>query len=82
MSLSEISTVLALIAGIGTPGAAVLINYGDQRYVTVAAQNKALIYAIEDEIAAIEAKKAAGTATSADLTRLAVLLERKRNLTQ
>ena len=54
----------------------------DAHYVLVAAQNLKLLYAVEDEMSAIQTKVNNGTATQADLQRLATLKERKRNLSE
>ena len=82
MNVSEIGTVFGIamvLAGSTATGAKF---YADHTYVTIAAQNQALVWDIEDEIAAIERRIEAGTATQQDRTRLGILKERLRHLTQ
>jgi hypothetical protein len=57
-----------------------VILWHDSTYVTIASQNKALRFEIEDEIAMINERIQAGTATQSDIRRKAVLEDRLRNL--
>jgi hypothetical protein len=80
------TTILAIVAFLsGGSGLAVyeaVIYLGDQRWVTITSQNKALKFEIEDELADIQAKIEMGTATERDRIRKAVLEERLKQLTK
>ena len=80
------ATITALIALISGGGGYVafdgIVYLADQRYVTIASQNKELKFAIEDEIADIRARINSGTDTERDRTRLAVLQERLKQLSK
>lgn len=52
----------------------------DKVYVLVAAQNLKILFDSQDELRALQDKVEAGTATPADLARIATLKERIRNL--
>ncbi len=84
MNLTDVSIVIGLVLGVGgavgTPATNMLLDYADQRYVTVASQNLKLLYDVEDEMAAIQKRIDNGTATPSDMQRMATLKERKRNL--
>lgn len=82
MNVSDIGTVFGIATVLIGSTATGAKYYADHTYVTVAAQNQALVWDIEDEIASIERRIKAGTATQQDLTRLAILKERLRHLTQ
>jgi len=80
------ATLVAIIAFIsGGSGLAVFeaVTYlGDQRWVTIASQNKELKFSIEDELAEIQHKIDTGKATEQDRIRKAVLEERLKQLTK
>jgi hypothetical protein len=52
----------------------------DEVYVLVASQNLKILFDSQDELSALQQKVANGTATPADLERIATLKERIRNL--
>jgi len=80
---ASITAIAALLSGGGGYAAFEgLIYMADQRYVTIASQNKELKFAIEDEIADIQARIDAGVDTERDRTRLAVLQERLKQLSK
>ena len=80
---ATITAIVALLSGGGGYAAFEgLIYMAAQRYVTIASQNKELKFAIEDEIADIQARIDAGVDTERDRTRLAVLQERLKQLTK
>jgi hypothetical protein len=79
--LTAIITAVAVMTGaVGWAAVDAAVTWGDIRYVTVAAQNKALRFDIEDELAAINHRIANGSATSQDLQRKAVLEDRLKRL--
>ena len=82
MNLSDIGIMCGVCVSLLTPTAAGIKYYADHEYVTIAALEKGLLYAVEDEMALLQRKINDGTATPADLERMAVLKERKRNLTE
>ena len=72
--------VAALSGGGGVMAFDAMLDLGDQRWVTVAAQNLQVQWTLEDEIAEIEGKITSGTATQWDRERLAVLKDRLKRL--
>lgn len=82
MNISEIGTVFGIATVLVGSTATGAKFYADHTYVTIASQNQALVWAVEDEIAEIERKIEDGTATERDRTRLAILKERLRHLIQ
>ena len=82
--MSIYALLAALFAGggyVGIPEAQdALLSLGDQRWVTVAAQNLQIQWNLEDEIAEIENKIINGKATQWDRERLAVLKDRLKRL--
>ncbi len=82
MNLGDLGIVCGICATLLTPAGVGLKYYADHEYVTIASQNQKLLWDIEDEIAVLQEKEVAGTATPSELQRLATLLERKRHLTQ
>lgn len=57
-----------------------LIEQGDERWVTIASQNKKLMFEIEDRLRKINRKIKNGTATQDDMVDKAVFEERLRQL--
>ena len=82
MTLSDIAIVCGLCTSLLAPAGYGIKYYADHEYVTIASQNLKLLYAVEDEMAEIQTRIDNGTATSADLQRMATLKERKRHLTE
>jgi len=82
MNISELGTVFGIATVLVGSTATGAKFYADHTYVTVAAQNQALVWDIEDEISEIERRVEDGTATQQDRTRLAILKERLRHLAQ
>ncbi len=82
MTLSDIAIVCGLCTSLLVPTAGGIKYYADHEYVTIAAQNLKLLYAVEDELAMLQRKVNNGTATTDDLQRIATLKERLRNLKQ
>jgi hypothetical protein len=79
--LTAIITVMAVVTGaVGWAAVDAAVTWGDIRYVTVAAQNKALRFEMEDELNWINERIANGTATTQDVKRKAVLEDRLRRL--
>ena len=72
--------VAALSGGGGVMAFDAVLDLGDQRWVTVAAQNLQVQWNLEDEIAEIENKIINGVATQWDRERLAVLKDRLKRL--
>lgn len=80
---ATITAIVALLSGGGGYAAFEgLIYMADQRYVTIASQNKELKFAIEDELAEIQARIDKGVDTEADRIRKGVLKERLKQLTK
>jgi len=77
MTLSDIGIVCGLCVSLFSAGGTVGLNYADQRYVTVVAQNKGLLYAAEDELAKLQQQN---SCDSECIARKATLEERIRNL--
>ena len=78
-----IGTVLLLVVGSASYMSAStnpVYDVLDRRYVTIAAQNIELEFAIEDELAQIQRHIDNGTATNDELIRKAVLEERLKRL--
>ena len=71
--------VNGLIVG---PAVPLGMNWAQDTFVTVASENLKLLYAVEDEMAAIQRRIDNGTASQGDLQRMATLKERKRHLSQ
>lgn len=93
MTLSDISTVFGMIVVTATGVAGGGKFYLDAQYiarddpppyndvyVTLASQNLKLVYDTEDEMSRLQRKIDNGTATTADIARMATLKERLRNL--
>ena len=72
------AVVAALSGGGGVMAFDALVDLGDNRWVTIAAQNLETQFDIEDEIARINKLIANGTATADDTIRKAVLEDRLR----
>ena len=82
MNLADIGIVCGLCTNLLVPAGTAGKYWADHTYITIASQNLKLLYAVEDEMAAIQTRINNGTATSADLQRMATLKERRRNLTE
>lgn len=80
MNLSDVGIVCGVSVSLLTPTGIGLKYYADHEYVTIASQNLNLLYAVEDEMAEIQVRINNGTATSADMVRMATLKERKKHL--
>ena len=80
MSISEIGTIFGIAVTIAGGTATGAKFYADHTYVTIASQNQALIWDIEDEITELERRVDDGSATQRDHARLATLRERLRHL--
>jgi hypothetical protein len=79
--LTGIITVVAVLTGaVGWAAVDAAVTWGDIRYVTVAAQNKALRFEMEDELAAINERINNNMATPQDIRRKAVLEDRLKRL--
>jgi len=75
-----IAAVGIVISAAGWAALEGVILWHDNTYVTVASQNKALQFEIEDELDAINERIENGTATTQDIKRKAVLEDRLKRI--
>jgi len=75
-----ITAVGIVVSAAGWAAVEGIIMWHDTTYVTVASQNKALQFEIEDELHQIYVRIENGTATAQDMERKAVLEDRLKRI--